>query len=180
MIFSETALGGVWRIEMARHIDCRGFFARTFDVGQFKGRGLVSSFSQASIAHNTEPGTIRGLHMQRHPYSETKLVHCGSGSIFDVVVDLREHSSTYLQYHAEVLTSVNGIMLYIPEGCCHGYQTLEPRTDVYYMISGEYFPQAQFGLRWDDPSIEIPWPLSPTVISTRDRAYEWISRTEES
>jgi dTDP-4-dehydrorhamnose 3,5-epimerase len=127
--------------------------------------------AQASVSRTTLAGTIRGMHLQRPPHDEAKLVRCVRGAIFDVVVDLRPASPTYLRWHGVELTHENGRALCVPEGCGHGLQTLVDDTDVLYMISAPYVPEAATGVRWDDPVFSIEWPAVPTVIAARDRSW---------
>jgi dTDP-4-dehydrorhamnose 3,5-epimerase len=167
--FIETPLQGAYLIEIDQREDERGFFARLFCKREFTARGLASDFVQQSISYNRRRGTLRGLHFQREPKMEAKLVRCTRGSIWDVIVDLRSSSETLRRWHAEVLTQDNHCMLYVPPGFAHGFQTLEDDTEVVYLISEYYDSELAAGVRWDDPALGLPWPiLPPTVISERD------------
>jgi len=170
--FTQTTLQSVFLIEPRRVEDERGFFARTFSRDEFEGRGLASRFVQGNMSFNKSRGTLRGMHYQLAPYAEAKLVWCVRGAIFDAVIDLRRESPTYCRWFATQLTAVSFKMLYIPEGCAHGFQTLEDDTVVLYQMSEVYHPECTRGVRWDDPAFGIAWPLRPSVISSRDRSYD--------
>lgn len=171
MIFRETALKGAFVIEAERIEDERGFFARTWCAQEFAAHGLNQQLVQCSISFNKHKGTLRGMHYQAAPYEEAKLVRCTKGSIFDVIVDLRPHSSTYAKHLSVVLSESNHRMLYIPEGVAHGFQTLEDDTEVFYQMSQVYHAASARGVRWDDPHFMIQWPQAERVISDRDRQY---------
>jgi len=173
MIFTEAALPGVWIIDLDRHIDKRGFFARTFDRREFADRGLETEWAQCSVASNITRGTVRGLHYQREPYAERKLVRCTGGAIHDVLLDLRTESPTFGRHCAVVLSAANHRSVYIPAGIAHGYQTLDDNTEVVYQIAPEYIPAAAAGVRFDDPSLAIEWPLPVTIISERDLSFPY-------
>ncbi|MEA1928284.1 MAG: dTDP-4-dehydrorhamnose 3,5-epimerase [Candidatus Auribacterota bacterium] len=176
MKFSETELDGVWIITPELREDQRGFFARTFSREEFASQGLNPDYLQDSISFNHKKGTLRGIHYQIEPAREIKLVSCPRGAIFDVVIDIRRESSTYGQTVQVRLDADEYKMLYIPEGCAHGFQTLEDDTLVYYQISELHHPELARGLRWDDPAFEIKWPLSPTVMSEKDKNYNnWMN-----
>lgn len=171
MKFIELPLAGAYAIEVDRLADERGYFARTWCRREFAERSLVTRLEQCSVSHNARPGTLRGLHYQVAPFAETKLVSCVSGSIYDVIVDVRRDSPTYLRWYGERLDANSHRALYIPEGLAHGFQTLTDDSTVFYMISAEYHPPSARGLRWDDPALAIEWPLEPASISARDRAF---------
>src|SRR2546421_6546734 len=171
MIFVETKLKGAFTIEPERIEDGRGFFARTWTVEEFESHGLNPHIAQCSISFNPKRGTLRGMHYQLKPHEEVKLVRCTRGALFDVAVDLKKDSPTYLQWTAVELTDHNRMMFYIPEGFAHGYQTLEDNTEVFYQISEKYCPDYARGVRWDDPSVGIDWPLPVAVVSNRDRQF---------
>lgn len=171
MIFSETKLPGVFEIQLEAKCDERGFFARTWCQKEFQAHGLNSEFVQCSLSFNTRRGTLRGMHYQLAPHAETKLVQCTRGSIFDVVVDLRPQSPKFRNYSAAILTAEQHNMVYVPEGCAHGFLTLEDKTDVFYQISEFHNERAARGLRFDDPAFRISWPEKVQVISERDRNY---------
>ena len=167
----ETALDGVFVIELEPARDDRGWFARAFDADVFASRGLQSTFVQHSISANVRAGTLRGLHYQVAPAEEVKIVRCTAGTIFDVVVDLRAGSKSFCRSFTAELSRENLRTLYIPKGCAHGFMTLTDNADVHYMISTPYEPALARGLRWNDPAFAIAWPREPAVISARDAAY---------
>ena len=171
MTFHNTKLPGVFEIHLEPKADERGFFARAWCLKEFENHGLSSRLVQCSVSFNTKKGTLRGMHYQKAPCAETKIVRCTQGAIYDVAVDLRPESPTFKQWIATVLSSVNRHMLYIPEGCAHGFLTLEDQTEVFYQMSEFYRPDASRGVRWDDPSFQIAWPTKVDVISERDRSY---------
>ncbi len=142
MKFTPLSLSGAYLIELEAHNDERGYFARTFCEQEFKQHGLVTSFIQMSTSFNNKKGQIRGMHFQENPYEETKIVRCTSGSVYDVMLDLRKDSPTYNQWHAEVLSVKNGRMFYIPKGFAHGYKTLEDNTELFYMMDQVYVKEA--------------------------------------
>ena len=167
MIFRATELPGCYVVEPERHVDERGFLARTFDADEFVSRSLNPTVSQVSASFNAKAGTLRGLHYQRPPHEEAKLVRCTRGRIFDVAVDLAAR-----QWTAVELSEENGLAFYIPEGFAHGFVTLEPASEVLYLISMPYVPAASAGVRWDDPSLGIAWPtVGALTISERDRNF---------
>ena len=172
MKFTELSIPGVFLIELELLKDERGFFARTWDREEFQRRGLFSSIAHANISFNSQKGTLRGLHYQTAPHAEAKVVRCSRGSLYDVAVDMREDSHTYKKWVSVELTPENGKMLYVPEGCAHGFQTLEDNSEVSYFISGIYHPESARGVRWDDPAFAIEWPdVSKRIISEKDRSY---------
>ncbi len=171
MILHETSLEGVYVVEPERAADDRGFFARTYSSSQFAEWGLELAITECSIAYNRARWTIRGLHYQKPPHEEAKIVRCTNGAVYDVAVDLRPNSRTYLRWEAIELTAENRIALYVPPGCAHGYQTLREDSELHYAISTAYAPEAGAGVRWNDPLLGIDWPASPSVISPRDKAY---------
>jgi dTDP-4-dehydrorhamnose 3,5-epimerase len=178
MIFTQTALPGAFVIDLDARRDERGFFARTFCQRDFEAHGLKPVVAQANIAFNHHRGTIRGLHFQFPPAAETKLVRCTRGRIFDVIVDLRPESPAYLRHFTVELTADNHRALYVPERCAHGYQVLEDNTEVTYQVGEFYTPDAEGGLKYDDPRLGIVWPLAPTELSAKDRSWEAIARSE--
>jgi dTDP-4-dehydrorhamnose 3,5-epimerase len=171
MIFRPTALAGVFVVEPEQIHDERGFFARTFSVGEFETAGLNPAIAQCSISYNPRRGTLRGMHFQRAPHAETKLVRCTRGAIWDVAVDLRPDSPTFRKWAGAELTADNRLALAIPEGCAHGFITLSDDSEVFYQISAGYVAEAAAGVRWDDPAFGITWPTSVAVISQRDANY---------
>jgi dTDP-4-dehydrorhamnose 3,5-epimerase len=172
VIFTETRLAGAFTIDVELHEDERGFFARVWDGEDFARRGLDARVVQSSIAYNHAAGTLRGLHYQAPPFAETKLVRCTGGAIWDVIVDLRRESPTFLEWLAVELTAENRRTLYVPEHFAHGYQTLEDASEVWYQMSAPYAPDAARGLHWHDARLGIDWPAAERrIISERDRAW---------
>lgn len=172
IIFRETKLKGAFVIEPERFEDQRGFFARSFSQQEFLALGLKAQFVEAGISFNLRKHTVRGMHFQAPPHEQAKLLRCTRGSIFDALIDLRPESPTYMQWFAQELTARNRLMLYIPEGCAHGFQTLEDETEVFYQLSTRYAPTSERGVRWNDPVFDIPWPATEGVIvNERDRTY---------
>ena len=159
-------------IEQERFEDDRGYFARTWCREEFAVRGLETDFVQCSVSHNRRRGTLRGMHYQTAPHSETKLVQVTRGAIFDVIIDLRTNSPTHKEWLGVELTPDNGAMLYIPDGCAHGFVTLLDSTDIYYQMTEFFHPESVAGVRWNDPSFSISWPIEPTAIADRDNRYD--------
>lgn len=171
MTFNETRLKGVFVIELEKRQDERGFFARTWCKNELDRKGLHSNLVQSSISFNHNRGTLRGMHYQTAPHEEVKLVRCTTGAIYDVVIDLRESSPTFMEWTAVELSAQNHLTLYIPENCAHGFQTLVDNTEVLYQMSEFYAPESARGVRWDDPAFGIQWPPAGRTISTRDATY---------
>ena len=171
MIFLPTKLPGVYEIQPDPHVDERGFFARTWCPREFESHQLNPRLAQCSISFNPRKGTLRGMHYQEPPYQEAKLVRCTRGAIFDVAVDLRPDSPTFKQWAAATLTAENRTAFFVPEGCAHGFVTLEDNTEVLYQISEFHREGVGRGVRWDDPALGIAWPAEVRVISERDRSY---------
>ncbi|MGH7307136.1 MAG: dTDP-4-dehydrorhamnose 3,5-epimerase [Candidatus Rokuibacteriota bacterium] len=171
MRFIATELAGAYVVEPERLEDERGFLARTFCRREFAAHGLNPDLVQCSLSYNARAGTLRGLHYQAAPHQEAKLVRCTRGAIYDVVVDLRRGSPTFRRWTAVELSADNRLMLYVPEGCAHGFQTLCEATEVLYQMSAFHQPDAARGVRWDDPAFRIDWPSAERVISKRDRHY---------
>jgi len=171
MTFTETRIRGGNIVDFERKEDHRGFFARAWCQREFADHGLNPQLVQVNIGFSHSQGTIRGLHYQLHPYEEAKLVRCTIGAIYDVLVDLRPDSPTYMQWIAVELTAENRRMLYVPKGCAHGYQTLAPNTEMYYQTSQFYVPEHARGIRYDDPAFGITWPLPVGSISEADRSW---------
>src|SRR5579859_4371175 len=171
MIFHQTKLPGVLEIALECKTDERGFFARTWCQSEFKERGLDPRLVQCNLSFNAKKGTLRGMHYQATPYWETKIVRCTRGAIYDVVVDLRPQSQTFRDWVSVVLSANQRNMIYSPEGCAHGFLTLEDRTEVFYQMSEFYHSELSRGVRWDDPAFHIVWPEKVEVISERDRTY---------
>ena len=171
MRFHETRISGVFEVHLEPKHDERGFFSRTWCQKEFESHGLNAKLVQCDLSGSTQKGTLRGLHYQAAPYAETKLVRCTRGSIYDVVVDLRPQSRTFKSWTSAVLTAENRIAFYVPEGCAHGFLTLEDECEVFYQMSEFYNMESARGVRWDDPAFEIHWPEKVEVISERDRTY---------
>jgi dTDP-4-dehydrorhamnose 3,5-epimerase len=171
MIFHETKLPGVYEIHLEPKADERGFFARCWCQEEFESNGLSPKIVQCSVSLNVRKGTLRGLHYQTAPFSETKVVRCTRGAIYDVVLDLRPESPTFKDWIAVVLTAANRNMVYVPEGCGHGFLTLEDDTEVFYQISQSYSAESSTGVRWNDPAFKIAWRGEAVVISERDRTF---------
>jgi dTDP-4-dehydrorhamnose 3,5-epimerase len=171
MIFLKAPLRGAYVIEVEKHEDERGFFARSWCAREFAANGLDPHLVQCNVSFNKRKGTLRGLHYQIPPYAEVKLVRCTKGSLFDVIVDLRKDSPTFLKWFAIELTATNHRMLYIPKLFAHGFQTLEDDTEIFYQMSEFYEPPASKGLRWNDPTLGINWPDADRTMSQKDQAY---------
>ena len=171
MIFEELALMGAYLIKPEPHFDERGYFVRSFCKQEFQAHGLVDEYVQCNISFNKKKGTLRGMHYQSRPNQETKLVRCCRGAIYDVIVDIRQQSSTYKQWLGFELTQDNGLFLYIPEGFAHGFLTLQNDSEVFYQMSTVYVAEAAFGFRWNDPLFKIKLPRLPEIISEKDMQY---------
>ena len=171
MIFTPLELAGAWLIEPELISDERGAFARTWCCREFEEQGLDPRLLQCNISFNHRQGTVRGMHFQRAPHAETKLVRCTRGAILDIIVDLRSESPTFRQWIARELTSDNRAMLYIPEGFAHGFQTLTDNAEVAYQMSREHHPASAAGIAWDDPAIAVKWPLPISIISQKDQTW---------
>jgi dTDP-4-dehydrorhamnose 3,5-epimerase len=171
VIFTPTALNGVWQIDVERLTDARGHFARTFCAEEFAAHRLPSGFVQCNVSCNTHRGTLRGLHWQAEPNPEGKLVRCTSGAIFDVAVDLRPGSPTQRRWVGVELTARNGRALYIAAGFAHGFQTLADDSEVFYQMTEAYHGELSRGARWNDPAFGIAWPLPPEALSDRDMTW---------
>ena len=172
MIFSQTKLKGAFIIEPERLEDERGFFSRIWCKREFQTHSLDPHLVQCNISFNRKKGTLRGMHYQVRPHEEAKLVRCTMGSIYDVIIDLRPDSKTYMQWIAIELTSANRKMIYAPEGFAHGFQTLTDNTEVFYQMSEFYVPESARGVRWNDPQFNIVWPDDKRQISIRDQHFE--------
>jgi dTDP-4-dehydrorhamnose 3,5-epimerase len=168
MRFTETRLKGAFIIDVERREDERGFFARTFCAREFAEHGLNTTFVQCHTSYNRLPGTLRGMHYQAPPAAESKLVRCTQGAIFDVIVDLRADSPTYLEHVAVELNAENRRQLYIPELFAHGFITLTADAEVAYQVGAFYSPEHERGLRYDDPALGIEWRTPVQVISRKD------------
>lgn len=168
MEFQSTKLLGAFLIWLEPVQDDRGFFARTFCVEDFSAHGLETNYAQHSLSFSARKGTLRGMHYQCEPGSETKLVRCTNGAILDVIIDIRPNSPTYRQWEQFELTSTNGHQLYVPKGFAHGFQALSYDVEVHYLISKPYDAELARGIRFNDPAFEISWPLAVTAISEKD------------
>lgn len=171
MRIHDTPLDGVVVVEPERYADGRGFFARTWCMSEFADRGLDTRVVQCNISYNPRKGTLRGMHYQLSPHQEVKLVRCTSGAIHDVAIDLRSDSPTFKEHTAVDLSAENRLALYIPEGCAHGFLTLEDDVEIFYQMSAFYEPSSARGVRWNDPAFGIQWPSEAELISERDASY---------
>ena len=178
MIFTETELQGAFILDMERREDERGFFARAFCQNEFTDHGLKPLIAQANVAYNHREGTMRGMHFQIPPAAETKLVRCTRGAILDIIVDLRPESPTWLRHTAVELTADNHRALYVPERFAHGYQVLADETETSYQVGEFYTPEAEGGLRYDDPALGLTWPLTVTEISEKDAGWPLLAEIE--
>jgi dTDP-4-dehydrorhamnose 3,5-epimerase len=176
MIFHETGLDGAYLVELEPRTDERGFFARSWCQQEFAERSLNSSLAQCNISFNKERGTLRGLHFQRAPHEEAKLVRCTRGAVFDVIIDLRPNSPSFTKHYGIRLDWDNRLTLFVPKGFAHGFQTLCDSTEVFYQVSQSYVPAAGAGIRWDDPTFGIEWPSPNPLMNERDRSWpDWSS-----
>lgn len=171
MKFHELEIAGAFRIELDPHVDDRGFFARSFCAREFTEHGMNPRVVQCNISFNRKKGTLRGMHYQTTPFEEAKVVQCTHGAIFDVIIDLRPASPSYKKHAAVELSETNRQMLYVPEGCAHGFQTLADNTEVFYLMSEFYSPDHARGVRWNDPAFGIRWPEDERTIVPRDQQY---------
>ena len=171
MIFNDTPVQGAYLIDLDKKGDERGFFARVFCQDEFRERDLSSEFVQVNNSRSADKGTLRGMHYQLPPKAETKLVRCIHGKLYDVVLDLREGSPTFGQHFGAELSGENRRMMYVPKGCAHGFITLTDDVEAFYFVDAFYGPDLERGVRWDDPAFNIQWPVTPTVISDKDRSH---------
>jgi dTDP-4-dehydrorhamnose 3,5-epimerase len=171
MKFIQTPLAGAYVVDLEKRGDERGYFARAFCARAFAEQGLATSFVQANMSLNRDAGTLRGLHFQKSPAQETKYVRCVTGALYDVIVDIRPDSPTYLQSFGVELSAENGRALYVPKGFAHGFLTLTPDATASYMVDEFYTPEAEGGLRYDDPVLGLDWPGEVHVISPKDAAW---------
>jgi dTDP-4-dehydrorhamnose 3,5-epimerase len=178
MRFEPLAIGGAALVGIEPQHDSRGFFARTFCVEEFAAAGLPTQALQASVSYNERAGTVRGMHFQWPPSHEGKLVRCIRGRLYDVLLDLRPQSPAYLQHVAVTLDEDNREAVFIPPGIAHGFQTLLPRTEVWYQMTDSYAPALAAGVRWNDASFAIHWPMPHSVISERDASYPDFDRNQ--
>lgn len=175
MIFAETPIPGVFVVDLEPHTDERGFFARAFCAHEFTEHGLVPEVAQANLAFSHAAGTTRGLHYQAASHPEAKFFRCIRGETFNIAVDMRKGSPTLGRWTGAVLSAENRRGLYIPPVCAAGYQTLTDETEILYSVSSFYAPEAERGVRHDDPAIGVDWPLEPTVVSEKDRGWPLLS-----
>lgn len=175
MIFTETKLKGAYIIDVKKIEDERGYFGRVFCKNEFDEVGIESNIAQTNMSFNPKKGTLRGMHYQVSPYEETKLVKCTSGAIFDCIVDLRKDSPTYLEWIGVELTEENNRMLFVPRDFAHGFITLKDNTAIQYFVSQFYAPGAEKGIKWDDPKINIQWPVDVAVISEKDNNHPYLN-----
>lgn len=171
MIFTETKLAGAHIVDLEPRTDDRGFFARAFCANEFAAHNMKTSVVQANISFNHKKGTLRGMHYQVPPAAETKFIRCLRGGIYDVIIDMRPESPTFLQHIGVELTADNHRALYIPEMFAHGFQTLSDDTEVMYLVGEFYTPGYERGLRYDDPALGLEWPLPVSVISEKDATW---------
>jgi dTDP-4-dehydrorhamnose 3,5-epimerase len=171
MIFTELPLAGAFVIDLEPRNDERGFFARGFCVKEFEQHGLKTGIVQANLSQNVRRGTVRGMHYQRAPHAEVKLVRCVNGAVFDAIIDLRPDSTTYLRWTGVELTRANRRMLYVPEGFAHGYQALTDDSEVLYLVTAFYTPESEAAVRWNDPRFGIAWPVADAILSPKDAAH---------
>jgi dTDP-4-dehydrorhamnose 3,5-epimerase len=176
MRFEELTLAGAFVVSPERRDDARGWFARTFCRDEFTAHGLIGDFIQCGTSFNARRGTLRGMHWQRAPHAETKLVRCTRGAVFDVLLDLRPGSATFRRWQAAELSEENGVAVYIPAGVAHGFQSLADASEVFYQIAERYTPEVSAGVRWDDPAFGIEWPIRAPILSDRDAGYRDFSQ----
>jgi dTDP-4-dehydrorhamnose 3,5-epimerase len=175
MLFETLAIEGPFLVDLERHEDDRGFFARSFCEEEFASKGLVSRFAQSSVSFNARRGTVRGMHFAVAPLGETKLVRCTAGAIHDVIIDLQPNSPTYLAALSVELSARNRRALYVPADFAHGFQVLMDETEILYMIDRPFAPSAARGIRWNDAAVDIQWPEPITVISEQDLRFpDWV------
>lgn len=174
MIFTETSLSGAFVVDLERREDARGFFARAFCSREFADHGITMEVRQSNLSLSEKTGTMRGLHYQREPAQEAKFMRCVAGSLYDVIVDLRSDSPTYLQHIGVELSAENGRALYVPKGFANGFLTLQPHTMANYLVDEFYTPGVEAGLRFDDPALGITWPVEINEITDKDANWPLI------
>jgi len=180
MKFTSTKLKGAYIIDVEKREDERGFFARTFCANEFTRYDLETKFVQANMSFNYKKGTLRGMHFQKSPYEEDKLVRCTKGSLFDVIIDLRTESPTFKQWVGVELTEENRRALFVPKGFAHGFITLEDNTEINYLVTQFYTPEADSGVRFNDPAFNIQWPTEVTSVSEKDKNHPDYQESQES
>jgi dTDP-4-dehydrorhamnose 3,5-epimerase len=171
MQFTSSSIPGAWVIDVTPIHDDRGFFATTWLPDELRQHGIAAVVAQCNLAFNHRRGTLRGLHFQTAPHAQAKIVRATRGALLDVIVDLRPESPTWRQWELFELTADNRRMLYIPPGLAHGYLTLTDDAEMFYQASSPWAPQAEAGVRWNDPAFGIKWPFAPTVISEKDQTW---------
>ena len=171
MIFRPLAVAGACLVEIETHEDQRGFYAQSFSAREFNAHGLTGTFVESGISYNAKRGTVRGMHLQNAPNAQAKLIRCSHGAIHDVILDLRRESASYGRWLAVDLSMAARTLLYVPEGFAHGFQTLTDDVEVTYQMSAYYRPDAEVGVRWNDPRFAITWPLADVIVSERDRSF---------
>ncbi len=172
MIFTKTSLKDAFIVELEKKEDHRGFFARSWDIKEFDSHGLNSNLVQCNISFSKKRGTLRGMHYQKNPFEESKLIRCTKGKIFDVIIDLRPSSETFKKWLGVELTEENYKMLFVPEGFAHGYQSLVDNSEIVYQVSEFYTPNSESGIHWNDPSFKIGWPIEEKVITEKDDSWK--------
>ncbi len=172
--FNALKLKGAYIIRPTSHTDDRGIFTRIFCANEFRSIGLERPFVQVNHSMTSQKGCVRGMHYQKPPRADVRLVKCISGAVYDVIVDLRQDSPTFLHWHSERLDPLNMLMIFVPEGFAHGFQTLEPKSELLYFHVQPYSPEYEEGIRHDDPALSIEWPLEASSISSRDRNHPLI------
>ena len=178
MRFTETNIGGAYLISLEPKGDERGFFARAWCEDELARHGLCSKVVQCNIGYSEHKGTIRGIHWQNAPHEEVKVVRCTRGGVFDVIVDLRPDSATFGQHHTIELWANEHQLLYIPAGVGHGYQTLRDDSEIFYQASTRYHAESSDGIRYNDPALEIDWPLEVSVVADRDVSWPDLAARE--
>jgi dTDP-4-dehydrorhamnose 3,5-epimerase len=169
--FTELPLAGAYVVDLEPRRDERGFFARAFCVKEFEQHGLKTGIVQANLSQNVRKGTVRGMHYQKAPHAEVKIVRCVNGTIFDAIIDIRPGSRTYLQWTGVELSRENRRMLYVPEGFAHGYQALADDSEVLYLVTEYYSPPDEAAIRWNDPRFGIRWPIAEAILSPKDAVH---------
>ena len=172
MIFTKTTVNDAYIVELDKREDHRGFFARTWDKNEFEEHNLNSNLVQCNVSFSKKRGTLRGMHYQKKPFEESKLIRCTKGKIFDVIIDLRTHSSTFKKWFGVELTQENYKMLYVPEGFAHGFQSLEDNSEIIYQVSEFYTPNSELGIHWNDPAFNITWPIEEKIITEKDNSWK--------
>ncbi len=171
MRFTELPLRGSFLVSIDAHVDERGLFARAFCEREFQEHGLKTNIVQCNLSQNHKQGTLRGMHYQRTPFAEVKMVRCIRGVIYDVIIDIQPDSPTFLKWSGVTLSAANRDLLYVPEGFAHGYQCLADDTEVLYMVTQFYEPSSEAAIRWNDPAVGIEWPISDPILSSRDASH---------